>query len=64
MNTKNLVERLNQLTDTDESLGKTIKTIRLCDEMTQKQFADFLGITVSYLSDLEHGVASRNQRNV
>ncbi len=55
MNTKNLVERLNQLTGADESLGKTIKTIRLCDEMTQKQFADILGVTVSYLSDLENG---------
>ena len=46
MTTKNLVERLNQITGADESLGKTIKSIRLCDEITQKQFADILGVTV------------------
>jgi transcriptional regulator with XRE-family HTH domain len=55
MTTKNLVERLDKITGYDESLGKTIKTIRLCDEMKQREFASLLGVTVSYLSDLEHG---------
>lgn len=55
MITKNLVNSLNKIMGSDESLGKVIKSIRLCDEMTQKEFADVLGITVSYLSDLENG---------
>jgi transcriptional regulator with XRE-family HTH domain len=54
MSTKNLVRRLDKINGKDESLGKAIQTIRLCDEVTQKDFADILGVTVSYLSDLEN----------
>lgn len=35
------------------TLGKTIRSIRLCDEMKQSDFALRLGVTLSYLSDLE-----------
>lgn len=54
MSTKNLVARLNKISGTTESLGKTIRTIRLCDEETLKKFSETLGVTVSYLSDLEN----------
>lgn len=55
MNTDNLVTRLNKITGADESLGKTLRAFRLCDEMTQREFAGILGVTVSYLGDLENG---------
>lgn len=55
MSTNNLVDRLDQINGKDESLGKSLKAIRLGEEMTQKEFATILGVTVSYLSDLEHG---------
>ena len=54
MSTKNLITRLNKITGNDESLGKTLKAFRLCEEMTQKEFAQLLGVTVSYLGDLEN----------
>ena len=54
MNTKNLVEQLDKINSTHESLGKTIRTIRLCDEKTLKEFADILNVKVSYLNDLEN----------
>ncbi len=54
MNTKNLVKRLNKITGDSESLGKTLKAFRLCDELTQREFAKILGVTVSYLGDLEN----------
>lgn len=54
MTTKNLVERLDKISDANESLGKAIRTIRLCDEETLKNFAELLGVKVSYLSDLEN----------
>lgn len=55
MNTSSLINRLDKINGKDESLGKALKSIRLCDEMTQKEFANILGVTSSYLSDLEHG---------
>ena len=55
MNTKNLVKRLNRFTGDFESLGKTLKAFRLCEELTQKEFSQLLGVTVSYLGDLENG---------
>lgn len=35
------------------TLGRTIRSIRLCDEVKQIDFATTLGVTQSYLSDLE-----------
>ncbi len=55
MNTKNLVSKLNELNGVDESLGRVLRSIRLCDAMSLKQFAEILNISTSYLSDLEHG---------
>lgn len=54
MSTKNLVKQLDKISGSHESLGKTIRTIRLCDEKTLKDFARILGVKVSYLSDLEN----------
>lgn len=54
MTTKNLVDKLDKMLGNQESLGMIIKAIRMCDGTKQKEFADILGVTVSYLSDLEH----------
>ena len=48
------METLNSITGGRLSLGKTIKSIRLCDGFKQGEFAKLLGVTQSYLSDLEH----------
>ena len=55
MSTKNLSKTLDKMIGKPSTLGDTLNSIRLCDEMTQRQFADILGVSVSYLSDLEHG---------
>jgi transcriptional regulator with XRE-family HTH domain len=55
MTTKSLIKKLNELVGEEESLGDNLKTIRLCDEMTLKEFAAILGVSVHYLSDVEHG---------
>ncbi len=54
MTTKNLADKLDSLIGTPQTLGSVISSIRLCDEMTLKQFAEVLGVSVSYLSDIEH----------
>lgn len=51
---KFLIELTGRLT-----LGKAVRAIRLCDEKTQGEFACFLGVKQSYLSDLE-----RDQKEV
>lgn len=53
MITKSLVKELDKISGAEESLGKTIRSIRLCDEKTLKDFANILGVKVSYLSDVE-----------
>lgn len=55
MNTKSLVKALDKITGTDESLGKTLRAIRLCDENTLSEFSKLLDVTISYLSDIEKG---------
>jgi len=55
MTTNSLIKKLNELVGKEESLGDNLKTIRLCDETTLKEFAEKLGVSVSYLSDIEHG---------
>ena len=47
------MQKLNNITG-DLTLGKAIKSIRLCDEIKQGDFAIKLGVTQSYLSDLEN----------
>lgn len=60
MNTKknpnrDLIEDLEQLAGERLSLGSLIKSIRLGEEMNQKDFADLLGISKQYLCDIEKG---------
>lgn len=55
MNTSSLADKLNQMIGKPLTLGDTLNSIRLCDEMTLREFAEILGVSVSYLSDVEHG---------
>ncbi len=55
MNTKSLTKILHRLIGTNESSGKVLRNIRLCDEMSLKEFAAILKISISYLSSVEHG---------
>lgn len=54
MTTNNLATKLDDLIGKPLTLGNVLNSIRLCDEMTLKQFAEILGVSVSYLSDVEH----------
>ena len=53
--TESLSKFLDELTGKPLTLGDTLNSIRLCEEMTLKEFAEILGVSVSYLSDIEHG---------
>lgn len=53
MTTKSLINTINAINN-EESLGRTLRSIRLCEEMNLKDFAKLLNISISYLSDLEH----------
>lgn len=55
MNIDSLMTTLNEISGNQESLGQVLRSIRLCDELNLKEFANQLGISASYLSDLEHG---------
>ena len=55
MSTDSLSKALDKLLGKPLTLGDTLNAIRLCDEMTLKEFAEILGVSVSYLSDIEHG---------
>ena len=37
------------------SFGDLVSSFRMCDEMNQAEFAQVLGVTESYLSDIENG---------
>ncbi|MCW5590054.1 MAG: helix-turn-helix transcriptional regulator [Legionellales bacterium] len=37
------------------TLGGVIRSIRLCDEISQTDFAKLLNVSTQYLCDLEHG---------
>lgn len=52
--TTNTMKFLNQITDGPLTLGKAIKSIRLCDNYKQGEFAKKLKVSQSYLSDLEN----------
>jgi transcriptional regulator with XRE-family HTH domain len=47
------MKKLNTLSG-NLTLGKTIRAIRLCDEIKQGDFAARLNVTQSYLNDLEN----------
>jgi transcriptional regulator with XRE-family HTH domain len=53
MRTKSLINTLNKISG-EELFGKTLRSIRLCEELSLKNFAVLLGISTSYLSDIEH----------
>jgi transcriptional regulator with XRE-family HTH domain len=53
MTTKTM-KKLNSIVGSVLTLGKALKAIRLCDEISQGEFAKQLHVTQSYLSDLEH----------
>lgn len=55
MSTKSLVKKLHELIGRNESLGKVLRNIRLCDEMSLREFSAILNMSASYLSDVEHG---------
>ena len=55
MITRSLNKKLNQILGERQTLGKVLRSIRLCDELNLKEFANLLGVSVSYLSDVEHG---------
>lgn len=55
MHTKSLAKTLRKLVGNEESLGKVLRSIRLCEEMSLKEFAASLKISVPYLSGVEHG---------
>ncbi|MCF6807250.1 helix-turn-helix domain-containing protein [Thiotrichales bacterium 19S9-12] len=52
--TTNAHQYLESLLDERISLGMAIRTIRTNEEISQGAFAKKLGVTQSYLSDLEH----------
>lgn len=48
------LNRLEKITGRKLTIGLLLLTIRECEEVTQKAFAEKLGITRQYLCDLEH----------
>lgn len=57
MTTKGSVDARAFLDDLDGPLtfGEAIRSIRMCDEQTQEQFAARLGVSKQHLCDLEKG---------
>ena len=52
--TQNTMEFLQNLSGSKLTLGKLINSIRLCDELSQVEFAHKLGISRQQLCDIEH----------
>lgn len=48
------IKKLEKVTGRKLTIGLFLLTIRECEEMTQKAFAEKLGITRQYLCDIEH----------
>lgn len=55
MTTNSLAKKLDEIIGTPLTLGSVLNSIRLCEDMTLKQFSEVLGVSTSYLSDVEHG---------
>jgi transcriptional regulator with XRE-family HTH domain len=53
-NTMNTMKIMNKITGGRLTLGKAIRSIRLCEECKQGDFAKRLRVTQSYLSDMEN----------
>ncbi len=45
---------LNKIVGSQLTLGKAIRAVRMCDEISQGAFAKQLKVTQAYLSDLEN----------
>ncbi len=52
--TQDTIGFLNNLSGSKLTIGKLINSIRLCDELSQVQFAHKLGISKQQLCDIEH----------
>ena len=50
----NALTYLEQLSGGPLTLGKLIHSIRMCDEISQVEFANKLGISRQHLCDIEH----------
>jgi len=48
------IAEIEKITGRKLTLGLFLLTIRECEEVTQKDFAEKLGITRQYLCDIEH----------
>lgn len=53
--TQDTLKTLDKLTDDKLTLGKLLWSIRKCDEISQVEFAETLGVTKQHLCDIEHG---------
>lgn len=52
--TKQTLKKLEKITGGKLTLGKLIKSIRECEEITQVDFAKKLGVSKQHLCDVEH----------
>jgi transcriptional regulator with XRE-family HTH domain len=52
---KSTLKKLEKITGRKLTVGNTLWSIRMCDELTQQQFSEKLGISKQYLCDLEKG---------
>ena len=52
--TKKTLKNIEKITGGELTLGKFLCSIRECDEMSQTDFANKLGISKQHLCDLEH----------
>lgn len=48
------MQKLNAIVGGHLTLGRALRSLRLCEEISQSDFAKKLCVTQSYLSDLEH----------
>lgn len=53
-NSQKSIAEIEKMTGRKLTLGLFLLTIRECEEVTQKDFAEKLGITRLYLCDIEH----------
>ena len=52
---KQAYEEVEEMMGKKLSLGLVLKSIRQCEEMTQKEFAKILDVSTQYLCDIEKG---------
>jgi transcriptional regulator with XRE-family HTH domain len=50
--------------DLRKSFGERLRSIRLQRQMTQEQFAEFIGISVDFLSLIERGINAPSFENI